>query len=683
MKTKQITDLSLRTFATETEADAWLAQYAPANSAGNELVFNGLRYTNKEVGDQYEASWTGSMWAWAVVPVVGPGDVVIPESEAGGANLFIIDSAGVGLALAEPTYDADILAIDASATVVTSIKVDPREDTVDPNVSITIQTDSGKEYVSSYNILDATNEDTSTGGLPVVATIAKTSMVFVGNDPVNDRRFNGTTTFHSKPGGVDITQIRVSGNGGFSALIPINRAAGIISPISADAFTVESPATANHTHVRSGQTFSMDFHFDLTVGTIVDANFPTVITLSGAGVNGTYDYTIPGGNRPVGGDFGVDADFVVTVTGIPAATTGTNDTADANVIVKNAENVESVSQTLASLGASIALDNTLITVTGGTLTYPTIPNTARFGSLTQKALRTFDVTNTRVADVSFTLVTGLVDVGTGSTYQITPQSGFTTTNSASNSLTGSADVLDTIDITAIPAAGAATVSNAYVINVVKTKNNSTATKNVSIRYQQNDVAISNGGTYEGLANFNRDYVFNQEVLSSVIEASDNTGVVPNGVLATVSTTTKRRSVVIDQYLTARITYNYELYAVGEAGEELLNAEVGATDNLINVQGFANIVINVTAAHLVLPGTYNGIVVAQNSYEINLQDETYVSSPQISAGSTLTVATPGNIVATIASNTGNQDVYTIAGSEYVYVRNVAGSASDTINIQETV
>lgn len=686
MKTKQITDISLRTFANVTDADTWLAQYAPADSAGNELVFNGLRYTNKEFGNQYEVEWTGSVWAWVVVPDYDPGDIIIPESVAGGANLFIIDSVGLTGALAEPTYDPEILAIDATATVVTSIKVDPREDTVDPNVQVQIQTDSGKEYVSDYMILDATNEDTSTGGLPVLATIDKTSMVFVGGSPINDRRFNGVTNFSSKPGGVEVTQIRVSGNGGFSLLIPINRAEPVTAPTSASGFTVESPGSGNHTHVRSGQTFTLDLHFNLTTlvngSAQTDSTFPTVITLSGAGVSGTYNYTIPGGDRPAGGDFGVVTDFVVTVTAIPAATSGTDDNADANVLVKNAENVESASLSITALGETIQLDNTLISISGGVITYPVIPNTTRFGSLTQLALRTFDVPS-RVGNINFTLNFGGVDVGTGSAYQIATQTGFSTSNSGINPISGSVDTAGAIDVTGIPASGASTISNAYIIQVVKTKNNSTASKNVSVRYQQNDTAITNGGIYEARANFNRDYTFNQTVLSAVIENSDDTAVVPNGVLASQSVAVKRRSVSINQYLTIRDTNTYELYAVGEAGEELLNSEVGATDNIVNAQGFTSITISVTSDHLVLPGTYNGIVVPQNSYELNLQDPTYVSSPQIPGGSVLTATTPANIVAGIASNPGDQEIYTNPGSQYIYVRNVAGTASDTINIEETV
>ncbi|MFV2016136.1 MAG: hypothetical protein ACC656_11950, partial [Candidatus Heimdallarchaeota archaeon] len=402
--------------------------------------------------------------------------------------------------------DQEILQIDSNATVVESITVDNREDTVDPNIQAKIETDSGKEYVTDYFILDATNEDSSTGGLPILGTVNKVDMVFVGNDVINDRRFRGDINFSSKPAGVEVTQVRVAGNGGQSVLIPINRANIVTAPTDVDNFQVETPASADHTHVRSTQTFTLDFHFDLTnPANQFDATFSTEIELSGASVDGTYTYTIPGGDRPTFPSG--TTDFVVTVTGIPANTTLTTDTGDLSFVCRNAEKVSTNPATLSFYGSTwVLIDNTLPTISGGVVVYPNVPNSARYGALQQKAYRNLDISGSRSTSVDTTIQLGSVDFGSGGFYQIQTNTGFSSTTAGNVPITGSIDTDATFVIDGIPGSGAATITNAFTVFVMKSKINYNVTLDVEVRYQQADVALTNSGVREGRdSGFTRTY----------------------------------------------------------------------------------------------------------------------------------------------------------------------------------
>jgi len=694
MKTKQITDIAIRTFADETTADAWLTQYAPANETGNEMVFKGLQYTNKSDGGHYEAKWNGSAWYWELV------ELVIPEQVDGGAALFIHDSTGLGGALAEPTYDPDILAMDSNAKVVTSIKVDSREDTVSPNVQVTIETDGGKEYVTDYQILDATNVDSSTTGLPVLVTIPKSSMDFIGTY-ANDRRFRGTGQFSSKPGGTEVTQIIVSGNGGKSVVIPINRAAKVLSPFKVTDFTIENPGT-NQTHVRSGQTYSVTYHFDLTDtsltgSTLADENFPTQIILTGnTAVYGTHTET--GFTRPTSGDYGTNSDFTVTVTGIPTThASGTTDTGTFSTKVVNAENVESDWIAHSTLNtdnnAYIKVDNVLLTIDGGTFTYPLIPNTSRYGNLTQRAIRDYDITNSRLSAVNFTIELNSVDVGTGAVYQVAPATNWNADNTSQHSYSGSSNVADSFNITDIPDTGASTISNAFVITATKPRNKSSVTKNVSVRYQQNDVTFNSTGIRIARADFNRTYTFNQTTLALKTENSSNANVVPN-VLQTNVASSRSLSINGDTFTVPRTTYTYDMYVVGEAGEELESSEMTTNDKSVQIKGFNLIEYKVTDSNIVPAGTHNGITVDASSYEIDLQDGSKYDqvTPPIN-GTALTVTdssqntggTTGKLRVVLYSMTAGTypEIYTDDGQRYIYVKNENGTVSDTISVEELV
>ncbi|MFV2013930.1 MAG: hypothetical protein ACC656_00745, partial [Candidatus Heimdallarchaeota archaeon] len=182
----------------------------------------------------------------------------------------------------------------------------------------------------------------------------------------------------------------------------------------------------------------------------------------------------------------------------------------------------------------------------------------------------------------------------------------------------------------------------------------------------------------------RTYTYNQEVLAAVVEVSDNASVVPNGTLTTSTTTTQDLDVVIDQFTTTRQTYNYQFFSVGEAGEELLNSEIGPTDNNIDARGFTIIRIDYSKdsgnnATFVSPGVYNGITVPNNSYEIDLQS---TATPGVAAGSVLTVTDDTLLIATAATS-GTQLTYSLVGSKWVYIDNSVGTGYDIFNLEETV
>jgi hypothetical protein len=596
MKTKQISDLSLRTFANSTIADSWLATYAAAADVNNDLVFKGLKYNNQETGETYEAYWTGAVWAWRLVVIDFP---EFPEIVDGGANIFVIDSDPIQAnSIATPTYNTDPENVAVGATIVEDILVDTAEDGGLDNVQITIEWDSGKEYVGTYEVLDTTDL-ASTSGFPVIGTIQAADITVVGGSLGNDRRYRATFDFNSKPAGIPIERIRVYGNGGQSDDVTISRGAPVPNPhnITFDFIDAVGP---NQTHVRSGQTYAVTLTYDLSTplegGSFTVDNLPTEVDLTGTGVQGTYNYVL----SFTAGDIG-NANANVQILNVPAPSSPNfEDAADINILTRNTQAVVAGPISAQSINGSfgVNVDNVLPTITfANSFPYPDIPTALQgnHGVLTQLAVRDFDYIASGERDGFFEQSFSINDGGLAPIDQadhdwVVTSSKFNLSNNSGTTSTLSGITFRTTGIQGTTTD--ATHTDAFSIQVTKERNKSSDTANGTIKVRQTSPVISNEGTTAFAASGTMIKTFNQLMLDvRLFNVSVGAPITNGGIVGTVGDATWNIAATVTN-TTVRDDYTFDLDGVGESG--IAYSETG---KIVTVRGFNAVTINVNGSNL--------------------------------------------------------------------------------------
>lgn len=521
IKTKQIRDLAVRTFTSETRANRWLDDNSESTNTTNSFVFHGVRYTNTATGIQYEAvySTVSSKWVW--IPV-----------ESGGANIFLTDSSSPKTGKLADPVDAtkkDNLLPGSFPDVFTQIKVDDGE-----AVNITFEWDGGRDYFGDYKIfafaadntlletLTVSNgnpTDTTGNGASTEVDATNSSISAVS---ASDRRFQfADVAFDTNKGtlgdpATEVAYFRISGNGGVSDNIEIVRAA-LAAPVTAASFLdIENRGSivgtaSNHTAVRgatnadspTGQTYQVTFTIDMTSFAV--ANAPTgtsagdvVFELSGEAVEGIYQVTygdVQTWNATYDTDIAAAAgtgtfDFVIQ--GIPASTTAANNDLGITITSINAEDAQATSVALGtdSAGfvapgdagsanatngfdfsfdngnapngfgavAGVPIDNTLIDLSSTSFVYPFYTQEP---AVRQLALKTADTTRAAAdrATVNFTLNQAL-DISNGDFLTIVGGGGISTLDDPASNTIGA----NALSLAAYNATSGALTANVSQIN---------------------------------------------------------------------------------------------------------------------------------------------------------------------------------------------------------------------------